>query len=320
MQNYYSLPLIILCTLIFCSSSAAQEEPDKPQYLRFHWPVGLTAKVEKEHIKESRGTDKPKREPTILTYRLNVQPHDYGLVLRVDSVGLKSPNVADGKTAQTMLPLVAASQPDVIVSTDGEFLGVDNLSTIRSNVDSILGIYSKEAGELLDKMGLDMEDMILTEVGTDWSLLIESWLNTEIDLQLHDTTKEYVRSPMFPSVIFPMTQVISPMEWVPCVPDDTSSSCIKIVVRRAMDTTELRKSLVAMVEALTDEGAKEMGKAIQGFYMQETTTLIIEPDGMIPHMLVFDKRVMSSQNTKQSPMARELKITRFSYDIGIEER
>ena len=118
--------------------------------LRFAWPVGMTARVDQEWTRMQIGPVRNDSFTVRSRWRLTVSAHPKGRLIQYDQFAITSlppatPNRRAGDLdPQQLLARLGSVQPSYVVSTDGEFLGIEGVDRTKRVLDSLLAPMMRE--------------------------------------------------------------------------------------------------------------------------------------------------------------------------------
>jgi hypothetical protein len=245
---------------------------------------------------------------------MRAAPHADGLQIQYDDFRLDG--VPPSETAG-LSEVLTAMVPNLIVDPRGNFLGVKDLTSLRTALTAILRPLEKAGGDLpagvKDLMSkLTNEEVLTSLAGQEWQMLVGAWQDAPLtDERFEMETSEV--SPIWPDVKIPMRITTGMIEKGSCPRGGAKIDCALFELRSAVD----QSAMAALMKRIF-EGSKDMGGVT--YERLDLVTVVrvrLETHTMVPHELTMTKTVEMAVNAPGSPR-REVKqvdrrVSRFVY-------
>lgn len=326
----HALRTTLALSLVLALPLDAQQRPDTVS-LRFNWPVGMTAIVEQEFTRVNQTSTRNDSITVTSSYRLRVLKHPRGRLVVADSfrmgtvAGVPVEGAAAGNSdAQQMLSLVGNLQPSFVVSPEGEFLEVAQIDNLKSSLDSMIRMLTKDVSggappelrAFLDRA--TSPEMLNAGAAEQWNAVAGTWVGADWELGESYVTSIEEPIPMFPGFNMPMEYEFSASERIPCTKKSGGKTCVRLEMYSAPDTAQLRKVVGEVMKQLAPE-LKDAASVLQNMRMLSEIELIAEPGTLRPHSITRIKRVIV--NTAEKGKAPEVnrrvdvRTARYRYDL-----
>src|SRR5687767_6477880 len=132
----------LLLTLLAASTLQSAVSPAD---LQFHWPKGLTARVQTEKTRERATPGDVKSTTTRLSFRMRALPHSDGLLVRQDEFRVEGMPAADSAAAAEVL---SALVPNLVIDASGSFVRVEGIASLQSTMRKLFEPLQTRAGDL----------------------------------------------------------------------------------------------------------------------------------------------------------------------------
>ena len=292
--------------------AAAQATAGDSIVLRFAWPVGTVAQVQYTQVIEREGDgDEPTRIEFEGEYTLHVHEHPSGLLVEyLDPLATRfrsSPVLAPDDPRRLVYSTLGMVVPDLVISRDGQLLGVDGLTTLALAITEVVGQQAPAAdvqaivGEMVNG------PQLLRTARERWNNQVAIWMDAVLRVGETGGGEALEANPLFPSLVVPYEYRFALLGMEPC--GTSGGSCAQIELASAHDPEELNG---AMTEALARVGLENL--SFDGLVQESRVSLVTDPETLLTHELTMSKRVQGIlEEGGQARVFRRLDETRLVY-------
>lgn len=297
--------------------------------LVFNWPKQGKAAVAFEYRNQKRNAGFEMRGTGHATWRplgerellIGTQMGDFNM----KSNGKKEDRNKDAYM-QNLVQQAMSQIPDYVVSTEGDFIRVENLGEYYSRLEKALlqGLPgdNDEAKEKVKQLmnSLISEESLRASLEDDWNGNIYNWTGGSYRVgEIYTYAMQY-QTPTFGGMEFPMTLTQQLTGRVPCHANDARQSCVRLVqTTRVADpsyTRAMQQFIVKTVQDLAGANAKDIKLSVDRAEVVTTRTLIAEPETMMiheEHESTVKTTVISEGGRSETALDTEETTTRYSY-------
>jgi hypothetical protein len=275
--------------------SAASPQPAaaavlSPTELRFDWPEGLDVRVDTERSKEVQGGPRPRPPVSVKAfYRMRVQPHAEGLVVRSQDFDFGA-NPLSPSDATSLDAIVGTLAPSIIVSRAGEFLRIEDTTAVKNALDEMTRPMRQQASlppqfsQLVQQLTSD--EFLNALAASDWNSMIGNWTDFPVkDGRFEETVEE--PTPIMPDVNLPMTIVMKSVEQAECTRGAARYACGTFELTSRVD----QSGFEAVMKRLLG-GMKELeGLRYEELDIVTVIRVKLEIGTMLPHQYSMTKTV-----------------------------
>ena len=269
--------------------AAAQAAAGDSIVPHFAWPVGTVARVQYTQVIERDGDgDQPTRIEFEGEYTLHVHEHPSGLLVEyVDPLATRfrsSPVLAPDDPRRMVYSTIGMVVPHLVISRDGQVLGVDGLATLASAIAEVVGRQAPTAD---------------VQVG--------NWIDAVLRVGETSGGEALEANPLIPSLVVPYEYRFALLGMEPC--GTSGGSCAHVELASAHDPGELNS---AMTQALARVGLKNL--SFDGLVQESRVSLLTDPETLLTHEFTMSKRVQGIlEEGGQTRVFRRLDETRLVY-------
>lgn len=294
----------------YAGGLAAHAAPAKPRAdvvrFTFAWPAGqdLGVRADKRLVRNAAV-----QSAQVLEYRLFVQPEPPGFRVAPGNLEIVRPGpTPNAPPRREPLPFMQAraAAPAFRIDAAGRFQGVANDQAARTAV-------AKSAKDAVDRAGLaeafaDDEEAfeetatsaVVEQIARDyWDPVIGQWVGAEFVLDREYVSDTTVPLPMFGGVTVPAKRSVYVHRAPDCERDGQPRRCVYVEISIGTEPGALESVLNGVVG-----GARIVSSAggpIASATMVATATLLVEPDGLIPHEYEYENAVRYTSTDELSP-------------------
>lgn len=311
---------VLAALLLAIAQPLAAQGPDSVR-LRFGWKPGMQAQVEYEQVRFGGGFDSLR---IASTYRIEVSPHDEGLLVAYAGTRYTELPRLEGPAGhffQALSRTASGGKPEMVVTRGGEFVRVQGIERIAAELREAMQPLMAEldgtgARALRRTMEAMLSDEALAEASAkEWSSLVEFWVDT--DLQVGETfeLEEVLQVPLFPGIDVPHVTEFRVVGRVPCAAGETERRCVEIVARATVGPEVLMQTIGEMLRGAgpSDEGLMEF---LSQLSVETSSRLVTEPGTLRPHLLEARKAVSMAGADEPG----QIEIERYVFRWGIGNR
>jgi hypothetical protein len=298
--------------------------------LRFAWPVGMTARVDQEWTRMQIGPVRNDSFTVRSRWRLTVSAHPKGRLIQYDQFTITSlppatPNRRAGDLdPQQLLARLGSVQPSYVVSTDGEFLGIEGVDRTKRVLDSLLAPMMREMAAAAAPPALKtlMENAtsvraLTAAAGQDWNATAGTWVGADWEVGAAYEMSSEEPSPMIPGFMVPMRMEFSAAERVPCTDRETARRCIRLEMISEPDSAALRKAVTDFVATLAPKDVN-VAELFGSMRLANELTVVADPRDLRPYFVELVKAVeIQAAAGPNEPAGRtrrvDIRTARYTY-------
>lgn len=319
-----NLALLVLL-LVLPIAGGAQERADTVS-LRFDWPVGLTARVEQQWLKEKSSPSRTDSILVVSSFRMRVDAHPRGRLISIDSMSIPqlSAGADSNEFVQQLVNQLGVLMPSYVVNNEGEFVEVADIARMKSAVDSLLAPMLRSMSELSPQAHAFIRSMISEQTLTasaaqEWNAMVGTWVGADWEVGAVYEVEAEEASPIMPGLVIPMHYQFSAVERIPCTEADTSLACTELRMVSTPDPEATKAAVQKLFGQLGVSEGEEVLTAFESMEVENELTVIANPATLVPYLVVREKRVRvrtggSSAESGEEGTQYERKISRFHYD------
>ena len=286
--------------------------------LNFAWPESLQSAVNFQRKSVKRG------EATAIkaTYLTTVRPGAANeLVVSTRVIRQNIVDQADDKPdnhINTLLKQLVTEIPDYVVSREGEFVRVDNLSAFQQRVENsvISNLPAEIEGQQKDRIlamvrpGLS-EQYLVAAMTDEWNTTVGGWIGSSyVPGQIYRFNEEYY-APSLGETSFAMVVSRRIAGFAPCT--STETQCVKLLLTATVSGDDFRSAMGNFLKKTV--GQPVLVKQVS---VVKRVEIIAEPDTLIPHRSRSIKETTvtiedGDGNTRTSRDTEDTQIT-YSYE------
>lgn len=276
----------------------AQAKPDTVS-LRFGWPVGMMARVEQEWTRIQISPQRRDSAGVRSRYRLTVSSHPKGRLIQSDSFVVTSAPPASGRRgaldAQQFLARLGSVSPSYVVSTDGEFIGVEGIERTKQAIDSLFAPLLRGMADAPPQFKALMQSATSVQALTaaaaqEWNVVAGTWIGADWEVGEAYGAESEEPSPMFPGLKIPMQHEFSAAERVPCNSIETGRRCVRLEMVSEPDSAALRRALSEFMTRLAPKEATAFA-GLRSTSMVNELTVVVDPRDLRPYSVMLTKRI-----------------------------
>jgi hypothetical protein len=288
----------------------------------------MTARVDQEWTRMQVG---PRRNDSVTVrsrYRLTVSAHPKGRLIQSDSFAVTSlPPAASNRRAgdvdpQQFLARLGSVQPSYVVSTDGEFVGIEGVERTKRVLDSLFAPMMREMTNAPPELKALMQNVTSRETLTataaqEWNALAGTWVGAQWEVgEAYEASSEEP-SPMIPGLKVPMRHEFSAAERVPCTEGESARRCIRLEMISEPDSAALRKVVTDFMAKLAPKDANVLA-AFQSMRSANELTVVADPRDLRPYAMALVRTVeVQGAGGPNEPAGRtrrvDIRTARYTY-------
>ena len=278
----------------------------------FAWPVGTVARVQYTQVIEREGDgDQPTRIEFEGEYTLHVHEHPSGiLVEHLDPLATRfrsSPVLAPDDPRRMVYSTIGMVVPDLIISRDGQLLGVEGIATLSSAIAEVVGRQAPTADVQAIVGEMASGPQLLRTARERWNNQVGIWMDAVLRVGETGGGEALEANPLIPSLVVPYEYRFALLRMEPC--GTSGGSCAQIELASAHDPEELNS---AMTEALARVGLENL--SFDGLVQESRVSLVTDPETLLTHEFTMSKRVQGIlEEGGQARVFRRLDETRLVY-------
>jgi len=306
-----------LAGALFVVPAASQVTSGDSIVPRFAWPAGTVALVQYTQVIEREGDgDQPTRIEFEGEYTLHVHEHPSGLLVEyVDPLATRfrsSPVLAPDDPRRMVYSTIGMVVPDLVISRDGQLLGVEGLVTLASAVAEVVGQQAPTADVQTIVGEMVSGPQLLRTARERWNNQVGIWMDAVLRVGEAGGGEALEANPLIPSLVVPYEYRFALLGMEPCGP--SGGSCAQVELASAHDPEDLNS---AMTEALARVGLGDL--SFDGLVQESRVSLLTDPKTLLTHEFTMSKRVQGIlEEGGQSRVFRRLDETRlvFTYEAN----
>lgn len=277
---------------------SAKPRPAKARIdLEFNWPrqgeatVAFASKrVKRNNVvleMQGRGTTswRPLGENELL---ISTQASDFNMTLNDKKKDQKKEDYM-----QNLLQQAMTQMPDYVVSTEGDFIRIENMGAYYERFEKALlqglpgdGEEAQEKVKQLMKRVVSEESLRLS-LEDDWTSNVYNWIGgSYLPGEIYTYHTQY-QNPAFGDAQFPATLTQQLTGRVACHASDKKQACVRLVqTTRVSDpgyTQATHQFVVKTVQDLAGAKAKDVNLTVDNVEVVKTLILVVDPATMMPY-------------------------------------
>ena len=284
----------------------------KPIAITFNWPAGMTAIVEAERTRTRVTPAGPQTTGSGIKYRVRANAHPQGRLITFDDVApLRTLHTA-GESSE-FEQVLAGMLPSLIVSKNGDFVRVTDLSKIQAFLRQTIGEFKDappDAKEIIDN--LSSEQVLTNLASQDWEMFAGVWAGYKGKIGELTEVESEEESPVVPGLKIPMRTSFGAVRQTPCMPGAAPDSCVLMQLR----STVAPGAMGDVVKKVMGSAPGLQGVAFDRFDVLTEITAIVEPATAKPHKITHARRTdMTMRQGAQSASVSqaEQRVYRITY-------
>jgi hypothetical protein len=281
--------------------------------LHFGWPEQLqsVAAFHRKSVKRGKASEVKAH------YLSTVRPGDQDEL--IVSTRVVKQDVIAGDDAKhdylgRLLKQMTTEIPDYVISNEGEFVRVDNLSAYQHRIETAVvselpvDVKGREA-EILAIVRPSLSEQFLAAAVTDeWNKTVGSWVSSSYAMGETYHFKEEYYAPSLSEKPFAMAVSRQIAGYAPCTGND--SICVKLMYIATVSGEDIRAAMARFLERTVGEPVN-----VKRVSVVRKREIIAEPDTLIPHRSRSTEEtvvVIEDRNGK-AHTSRDTQETRVTY-------
>ncbi|UCH47681.1 MAG: hypothetical protein JSU95_16730 [Betaproteobacteria bacterium] len=284
--------------------------------LNFAWPDSLRSAVNFQQKSIKRGKESELKATYLTTVRPGPSsPDELVVSTRVMRQHLSGPdNKQEQDYLSALLKQASSEVPDYIVSREGEFLRVDNLSAYQQRIESTVMSnlppqLEDQKDKILAMVKPAMSERFLAATATDeWNKTVGGWISSSYVVgQTYRFSEEYY-APALGNTPFAMTVSRRIAGFAPCT--GTETKCVKLVLIATVSGEDFRSAMTDFLEKTVGEPVN-----VKHISVVKKMEIIAEPSTLIPHRTrSSEETTVTIEDSKgNARTSRDTKDTRITY-------
>ncbi len=281
--------------------------------LSFAWPHQLqsVAAFHRKSVKRGKASEVKAH------YLSTVRPGDQDELIistRVVKQDVIESGTAKGDYLSNLLKQITTEIPDYVISNEGEFVRVDNLSAYQQRIEtavvSDLPVHAKgREAEILEIVRPSLSEQFLAAAVTDeWNKTVGSWVSSSYAMGKTYHFKEEYYAPSLADVPFAMDVSRQIAGYAPCT--NNQAHCVKLIYIATVSGEDMRMAMARFLE-------RTVGKPVnvQHVSVVRKREIIAEPDTLIPHRSLSTEEtiVVIEDSDGKAHTSRDTQDTRVTY-------
>lgn len=283
--------------------------------LNFAWPDSLESAVNFHQKSVKRG----KTFETKATYLTTVRPGDPNelivstRVIRQDVAG--SSDEESNNYMGALMKQVVSEVPDYVVSRNGEFMRVDNISAFQQRVENAVlsnlphDIKNQQKDKILAMVRPSLSEQFLVAAVTDeWNKTVGGWAGSSyVPGQTYNFNEQYY-APSLGATPFGMVVSRRIAGFAPCTSSQTQ--CVKLILTATVAGEDFRSAMKQFLEKTAGQPVK-----VKQLSVVKKMEIIAEPDTLIPHRSrsIKETTVTIEDSKGKTRTSRDTEDTRVTY-------
>lgn len=194
---------------------------------------------------------------------------------------------------QNLMQQAMSQIPDYVVSTEGEFIRIENMGPYYERFEKALlkglpgdgGEAQEKAKQLMKR--LISEEALRASLEDDWNSNVYNWTGgSYLPGETYTHFTQY-QAPALGDAQFPMTLTQQLTGRVACHANDKKQSCVRLIqTTRVSDpsyTQAMHQFVVKTVQDMAGANAKGINLSIDNAEVVKTLTLVVDPETMMPY-------------------------------------
>jgi hypothetical protein len=281
--------------------------------LNFAWPHQLqsVAAFHRKSIKRGKASEVKAH------YLSTVRPGDHDELIvstRVVNQDVINGDSRKGDYLSKLLKQITTEIPDYVISNEGEFVRVDNLSAYQRRIETAVvsdlpvDVKGREA-EILAIVRPSLSEQFLAATVTDeWNKTVGSWVSSSYAMGETYHFKEEYYAPSLADVPFAMDVSRQISGYAPCT--GSESNCVKLIYIATVSGEDIRAAMANFLE-------RTVGKPVnvKQVSVVRKREIIAEPDTLIPHRSLSTEEtiVVIEDSSGKAHTSRDTQDTRVTY-------
>ena len=291
--------------------------PDKVA-LRFGWPVGMSARVHQDWSRVQSRSGRRDSTHVVTSYRLRVAAHPKGRLIQADSFRVVAPSVAGQPVGvEQMLARMGSFLPSYVVSTGGEFVGVEGLAQMKVSLDSLFAPMRAElegapAGARQLIAAATSAEALTASAAQEWNMIVGTWVGADWEVGEVYATSADEAIPVLPDVTIKMSYEFSAAERVACpgAANPAVRRCVRLEMRSVPDSAAMRKVISELMTKVAPEARAQVA-AFGRMRTENTVTLVADPRDLRPYRLELVKSIaLATEATATEPAESATRVDR----------
>ena len=320
-----SLPgsALVLLALSVATPASAQQSYS----LDFAWPPG-SADVTVETSISASVMGQPQTLDMEMGYRMEVS--EEGVALRVsysdyvmDGVGMEA--LAESGSPEEMTRLISNAQADILVSPEGEFLGLADYPAVRAAMDEMMASQRAEleasgmGGMFDDLMEASLSEEAMTSgARLQWEQLVGYWVGRTLTVGDTVTVEGEMPFPIMTTTPVPLDTKLTVVGPVACPEGSGAETCVELTSTASPDPEEMRNLMdVFMADMAERAGGSGMEMGITSMALEMTSTLVVEESTLLPLRLEIQTGTeleMDVMGMVQSMTNEQAVVTHYAWE------
>jgi hypothetical protein len=284
------------------AGAAPEERPSRRAdvvTLRFAWPDPLEGRVEYRRTRTQAG----KPESTFAA-RFVTRAVAEGAAIRIATRDTSWSGDAPFPPGFAEQALRASEQVVEVVDARGRFGGLEGAEAMRRVLGKIFALAEVPRAKA-DRAVALAEAAMRAEAEELWNVEVGFWIGADLEVGETYAMKADASVPLVPGLRMPHEVRFSARRRVPCAAGDREAGCVELVLRTAPDAAALDRARDAVVLAAAGEGAAIPADEIRDVSAETEALVVSDPATLVPHRLVWTKRVRVTWGTPDGPATAE---------------
>lgn len=294
MRTLIALAVISVGTLVLPVPAEAQDTIS----LRFAWPERVTARVEAQRIRARLAEDRMDSVVVAVTYTMRGEPHPEGRVIRYSDFLFGDLAERLEADARMMLDRAVAMVPGLIVSDEGEFVRLEDVASLRAQLDTLLEPIVRElptdergAETLASIRNMVTDEALEASAADEWNTIVGHWLDADLELGAEYAYEAVAPFPILPGVTLRYEHQFAVTRRVPCTETSSAESCVEVVMFSAPDPDATAEVMERFYRQITRSAEETDQPIFDELLLEDTVTLVLEPATLLPHSVTIARQV-----------------------------
>ena len=282
-------------------AAAAQGHDEAPDTVRlaFAWPAGAGATVVAERSRDLSENGVPSRAHATLRYRMTTERSGDGYLVRYSEFAGDAMRGREGGSARRIgasdvAAHLASFPPSYLISTEGEFRSLDDPTSLRAVLDSVVApvrgeLIGSNPGAAAFLASLVADAALDGAARQEWSMLVGAWIGRELVIGDSYTSSAAERSPFPGDGDVRMEYAFTALQRVPCDSADTGTSCVALRIESRPDPEAAGRVIRTALAGVMPGDSTMLAKAT--FDVRNTVHLVARPESLLPYRLTVTKEV-----------------------------
>ena len=234
------------------------------------------------------------------------------------------PGAAANDLVQNLMQAATSEIPDYVVSSEGEFVRVDNLGAYYKRLEEALlkslpddRATRKQAKKLMKNVF--PEQALMATAQDAWDRQVANWVGSSYAVGERYTYEAQYQTPALGEAVFPMQVSQQLAGRVACHGEDKARSCVKLVQTSRVASADFDQAMQQYLERVFREAAGDQAApsvAVDGVEVVKTVTLVTDPATLMPYeenaSEVKTLRITVNGQAQRSKEVDET-VTRYAY-------